>query len=76
MALGLRWDSGTRRRDPFAIIDNAKFLVVDGETGARGIRTLVAGFPTNRISRKRTEPGWPRLEPSPEYKQHGHAVRI
>jgi transposase InsO family protein len=27
----------------------------------------VAGFPTNRISRKRAEADWPRLGPSPEY---------
>jgi hypothetical protein len=37
--------------------------------GARGIRTLVAGYPTNRISRKRTGPDWPRLGPSPEYNE-------
>jgi hypothetical protein len=37
--------------------------------GARGIRTLVAGYSTNRLSRKHTEPDWPRLGPSPEYKR-------
>src|SRR6202049_5278832 len=51
----------------FAPIDKAKFLVLQWETGARGIRTLVAGCPTNRISRKRTQPDSPRLEASPEY---------
>jgi hypothetical protein len=52
-SLGLRWDSDISGRAAFALIDNAKFLVLQRETGARGIRTLVAGYPTNRISRSR-----------------------
>jgi hypothetical protein len=45
-----------------------KLLVSQGETGARGMRTLVAGYPTNRISRKLTRPDRARPRPPPEYK--------
>ena len=46
----------------FAPIDKAKFLVLQWETGARGIRTLVAGYPTNRISRSRERGAKPGTE--------------
>src|ERR1700680_340111 len=50
-SLGSHWGSDPGWRGLFLVVNTAKFLVLQGETGARGIRTLVAGFPTNRISR-------------------------
>jgi hypothetical protein len=49
--LGLHWDSDTIGREVVAPFDKAKFLILQWKAGARGIRTLVAGYPTNRISR-------------------------
>jgi hypothetical protein len=70
MTLGLRWVQ-TPLEMSVASCTVAKrrqiSLNLIKERGARGIRTLVAGYPNNRISRKRTWPDWARLGPSPEY---------
>ena len=48
--LGLYWDSGSSWRNSFARIDQAKLLVLQGKSGARGIRTLDGRFHPYRIS--------------------------
>jgi hypothetical protein len=66
-SIGMSYPKWLRKSAVLRLQPDAQSLIPYEQYRARGIRTVVARFPTNRISRKRTEPGWHRLEPSPEY---------